>query len=94
MVIYDPNTWTCNNGIFKQRVHKAHSIGAKAALGNCLPYNLDTANKLPTTSVLTKPAGGKEINFNARAHRAGTRCMTIFVACCIIIIMIIIIIKE
>ena len=65
MVVYSANTWTCNDGIFK-RVHKARSIGAKAALGNCLPYNLDTANKLPTTSVLTKPAGGKEINFNAR----------------------------
>ena len=31
--------------------------------GNCLPYNMDTANKLPTPSVLTKPAGGKEMKF-------------------------------
>ena len=53
-------------GIFKQRVNKVHSVGTRAALGNCLPYKLDTANKLPTTPVLTKPAGGKEINFNAR----------------------------
>ena len=59
-------TWTCNDGIFKQRVHKFHSIGTKAALGNCLPYILATANKLPETSVLTQPAGGKEINFNER----------------------------
>ena len=55
-----------NDGIFKQRVDKVHSIGARAALGNCLPYNFHTVNKLPPTSVLTKPVGGKEIKFNAR----------------------------
>ena len=55
-----------NDCIFQQRVNKVHSIGARAALGNCLPYNLDTAKKLPTTSVLTKPAGGKKKNFAAR----------------------------
>ena len=66
MVVHGDNTWTCNDGIFKQRVHKVHSIGTKAANWNCLPYYLDTANKLPTTSMLAKPAGGKEINFNAR----------------------------
>ena len=47
-------------------VNKGHSVGTRAALGNCLPYNLDTANKLPMISVLTKQAGGKEIKFNAR----------------------------
>ena len=56
----------CNDGIFKQHIDKFHSISTKAALGNCLPYNLDTASKLPTTSVLTQPALGKERNFNAR----------------------------
>ena len=60
MVVYGANTWTCNDGIFKQRVHNAHSVGTKAALGNCLPYNLDTANKHPMTSMLTKPAGEKK----------------------------------
>ena len=55
-----------NDDIFNKCVHKLHSIGTKAALGNCLPYNLDTANKLPATSVLTKPAGGKEITFKCK----------------------------
>ena len=49
-----------NDGIFKQRFDNIHSIGKRASLGNCLPYNLDTANKLPTTTVLTKPAGLKK----------------------------------
>ena len=40
---------------------KVHPVGTIAALGNCLSYNLDTANKLPMTSVLTKQTGGKEI---------------------------------
>ena len=68
MVVYGANTWTCNGGIFKQLVHKAHSVGTKAALGNCLSYDLDTVNKSPTSTVLTKPAGEKEINFNAREN--------------------------
>ena len=55
-----------NDCIFNKCVHKLHSIGTKAALGNGLPYNLDTADKLSATSVLTKPAGGKEITFKCR----------------------------
>ena len=48
-----------NDDILNKFVHKLHSIGTKAAIGNCLPYTLDTANELPAISVLTKPAGGK-----------------------------------
>ena len=55
-----------NDGIFNNCVYKLHSIGAKVALGNCLPYDLETANKLPATSVLTKKAGGKEITFKSK----------------------------
>ena len=55
-----------NDGIFNKCVHKFHSIGTKAALGNCLLYTLDTANKLPETSVLTKSAGGKGITFKCK----------------------------
>ena len=66
ILVYGANTWTCNDSLFKQRVHKVRSIGTKAAVGNCLPYTLDKANKLPMTSLLIKPAGGKEIKFNAR----------------------------
>ena len=40
---------------------KVHPAGTRVALGNCLLYNFDTANKLPTTSVFTIQTGGKEI---------------------------------
>ena len=53
-----------NDGIFNKCVHKLHSIGTEAALENGLAYNLDTENKLPAISVLTKPDGGKEMTFN------------------------------
>ena len=49
-----------DDGIFDKSVHKFHSIGTKAALGNCLPYNLDTASKHPITSVHTKLAEEKK----------------------------------
>ena len=62
MEILDVATAVYSNNVF----NKVQSVGTRAALENCLPYNLDTANKLPTTSVLTKQAGGKEIKFNAR----------------------------
>ena len=51
---------------FKQWFRNFHSAGTKAALGKSLPNKLDTAKQLPMTSVQTKLAGGKEINFSAR----------------------------
>ena len=51
---------------FKQQFRNFHSVGIKTALGKSLPKKLDTAKQLPTTSVHTKLAGGKEKNCSAR----------------------------